>query len=828
MVDNLFSKTLNFDLDRDGFGAEEEEDEADDDDEEEEEEEEGEWNAGPGESQPDGGSQSFSQEDEGSGFSQAHSQEQGAHNVVSSQRDSQWGESQEVAMGDENGPPPSAVTRLVAPPSTPAFRPTTRIALGAKPVGRAFQVARDEPVVVEGAGIMEEDEEVGDEEYYDEYESAFTRQQRSNTDGFDMGRRAVGTNRYAPLIDNMTPIVERTGEYSHLSSAKTPRFGGFGQTGPRVSVAPEVGAVVEDDEDEDDEEEEGEEREIGVREGGSSSDDSEEEDEDAGDQAFVGAQGASTEEESDEEPDTEEDEEVVQPRALVPSVLRSIPPVTLQQSPSFPSDITQSNSTDSPLRAHSVERSFDASPGNASSTSLPEGYTIIGNQSGMITNLLLADTTVLPDVTDKIAQLSLAASTDGSTFPNPCNPFDAVIMSQILSRCSPPLLRHPQVHDLLHSQAHKLEDLQKVAKRRGDKGPSSSKQKDRTGVIEEIWALELDGEQFSVAEKLGEGAFGAVFRVTALSGTGDRSMDDDDDDEMEDEISFAVKVERPTNRWEFYMLDQLHQRLPQQIRPSVVKATSLYAYQDESFLFLDFCSQGTLLDAVNKANDAGTAPATAGASNGLEELVAMFFTIEILKVVESFHMHGFVHGDLKIDNCLVRLGVVPTKSWSTAYDPSGAGGWSEKGLKVIDFGRSIDVGAFSGGAAQQRFTTQFVTSHLDCPEMQAEQAWTYEPDYFGIASIAFTLLFGRFIEITTVTESDGTSRFAISQNFRRYQQANLWTPLFHALLNPRTVRSDGVLPIVDELALIRTDMENWLVKNSDKNGKNLKGLLKKM
>ena len=43
----------------------------------------------------------------------------------------------------------------------------------------------------------------------------------------------------------------------------------------------------------------------------------------------------------------------------------------------------------------------------------------------------------------------------------------------------------------------------------------------------------------------------------------------------------------------------------------------------------------------------------------LDELLVMFFTIEFLRLLEGLHSAGLIHGDLKIDNCLVRLEDVP-------------------------------------------------------------------------------------------------------------------------------------------------------------------------
>lgn len=175
-----------------------------------------------------------------------------------------------------------------------------------------------------------------------------------------------------------------------------------------------------------------------------------------------------------------------------------------------------------------------------------------------------------------------------------------------------------------------------------------------------------------VSEKLGEGGFGSVFKAKDMglrSGVEDSDEDDELDDEEEDdeEVSsmVALKVVKPRNIWEYHVLRRLHTALPPSLRRSIVLPHALYAYGDESYLVLDLCPQGMLLNIVNNAVSAGVAQAGAC----LDELLVMFFAIELLRLMESMHSAGFIHGDLKIDNCLLRLEEVPggAAAWSGTY-----------------------------------------------------------------------------------------------------------------------------------------------------------------
>ena len=761
---------------------------------------------------------------------------------------------------DENAPAPAGAAQPLQlfrdgssqPPATPSggFRPVTRVGSARAPLGMKvgtplavqpppssslFSVFQDGAAApTAGQGVIGGDDDVvpssqesdstplGPLQPLHEDDDSFTEQddfeaplrgsqdgdeasQRDGpNDGYDLGRRVPGQpSRYAPYVQQMTPIVERTLEFTNgtgLLSAS--------QKGRRDSYYPGGGAggtVAEEDEDEPSTEE----------------DDDDDDDDDDGDRAFVASfqqpsfvaqqppvlqqqqqpqqqQQLDADSSTDDSSDDSSDED----DAPAPPLLQElvfVPPPTSQAPPSRSS------------LGH--DGSYDASL----STTLPDGLSIAGNQSGMVTDMVVAAST------SRRSSSLPAAAADALA---PVDPYSGATLSALLRAADPPVLEHADVHNLRHETADRLAGLQKAAKRRnrtsGGKGS-----RDRTGTIDEAWDVELGGETFSVRDKLGEGSYGAVFRI-ALGGGGD----DDFDADAEDELSLAVKVENPANLWEFYVLSQLHARLPERARQSVVAAQRLYAYRDESFLFLDYCDQGSLLDAVNHAHEAGVAaPASGGSGQGFDELLAMFFIVELLRTVEGFHASGFVHGDLKIDNCLLRLEEVPggARAWASTFDPAGANGWAHKGLKLIDFGRSIDLSAFACG---QTFSTNQDSDELDCAEMREGRPWTFEPDYYGAASIAFNLLFGRNIETVRVPVDDaqpeGPLKWTLAHSWRRYYQVDLWTRLFDMLLNPRTVRADSSLPIIDELAAVRREMEEFLRANGEKAGKSLRGLIKKL
>ncbi|KZT00784.1 uncharacterized protein LAESUDRAFT_665354 [Laetiporus sulphureus 93-53] len=407
---------------------------------------------------------------------------------------------------------------------------------------------------------------------------------------------------------------------------------------------------------------------------------------------------------------------------------------------------------------------------------------------------------------------------------NPCNPFDPPIITTLLSLIPP----DHEFHNLKSINAGHLDALQKFAKKKSRRtsGNTSSRFTDDLETL----PISLSDRNFAVIGKLGEGGFGAVFEAIDLDmqARRDEEDEDEDDDDAQDKCKVALKVVKPRNLWEYHVLRRIHRSLPTHLTRSIVIPQALYAYRDESYLVLELCKQGTLLDIVNRAAQAGITQQGAC----LDELLVMFFSIELMRLLEGLHRAGFIHGDMKIDNCLLRLEDVPgpSSAWSSEYDPSGEGGWSYKGIKLIDFGRTIDTGLFP---ANQRFIAEWPTDARDCLEIREGRPWTYQTDYFGLAGIIYCMLYGKYIEASSIAPSSspgpiGEQRYKLAAPLKRYWQGEIWTRLFDLLINPCLVRPDSKLPVCDELAELRVEMEVWLQANCNRASNSLKGLLKKI
>ncbi|WWC72267.1 uncharacterized protein I206_106229 [Kwoniella pini CBS 10737] len=460
---------------------------------------------------------------------------------------------------------------------------------------------------------------------------------------------------------------------------------------------------------------------------------------------------------------------------------------------------------------------------------LPEGFTIHRNQNDIHTMVLTDGETMHTaregSVEPTTEHFVTASHGHGAHFsiPNPCEPYSEEASTAVMKSIQPPITSLNGFMDCRESTSGKWGVLQKYAKNKGRRGSTNSRAS--VAPSDDVVNIELEGKGFEIQEKIGEGGFGLVFSAVDIAQRqlqDDADSDDEDDDqetdEPQDKSILAIKVENPSSIWEYVILSRIYQRINPTFLPSIIQMRSIYAFKDESFLLMDYSSQGTLLDIVNKATSIGIAPSTQGGTSTLDELLTIFFMIELLKIVENLHENDIIHGDLKIDNCLIRLDEIPNSKWSPSYSQTGAEGWNKKGIKLIDFGKSIDLTLYPAGKNQKFINGDWKADEKDCIQMQEGTSWNYHTDYFGLASIAYTMLFGKHIN---VEKNDGI--WGIDQGLKRYWQQDLWHELFNTLLNP-----GEELPITPRLVGIRVKFESWLEDNCQKGGKSLKSMLKKI
>ncbi|KAK0253108.1 hypothetical protein B0A54_04129 [Friedmanniomyces endolithicus] len=446
------------------------------------------------------------------------------------------------------------------------------------------------------------------------------------------------------------------------------------------------------------------------------------------------------------------------------------------------------------------------------------------------------------------AKSQLAAKTKTPSVPEPvqkgpivkdaqCNPMDPSLRQTILSQVKPSLSSYDGYHERLETTSGRTAEIRKYIKTLTKASRSSTSIEKTAQTLSLPPSLSLNGADgtYAVKRQLGEGTFAPVYLVeNSAAAPVDSELSDENRPPFRVGKSAyrkhleAVKMEDPPNAWEFYMIRQSHRRLGvSRAAESVVRAHEMHLFRDECFLVEEYRDQGTLLDLLNIAR------LESGNGGGLDETTAMWLTVEMLRTVEALHGKQLIHGDLKGDNVLVRFDDPGAETdWSPTYFPSGAHGWASKGVCLIDFGRGVDMKQFVPGVA---FIADWKTTEADCAEMRELRPWTYQIDYHGLAGIVHSLLFGKYMEIIgekagTALGQGATRTYKIRENLKRYWHTEIWSEVFHLLLNPLAHlegEEGGKMPVLRGMRQVRERMEVWLEDNCEK-GVGLKGTIARM
>ncbi|XP_022230219.2 uncharacterized protein LOC111079363 [Drosophila obscura] len=258
--------------------------------------------------------------------------------------------------------------------------------------------------------------------------------------------------------------------------------------------------------------------------------------------------------------------------------------------------------------------------------------------------------------------------------------------------------------------------------------------------------LELHGEKFDVGKIIGKGAYGSVF--AGRHGKSGKKM--------------ALKQERPTNYWEFYICLEVHSRLTSDLMiPAFMHIDYALVGNNSSVYITELSEYGSLINVCNKIKK--------HTNKNLDEYVVMHMSCQLLDIVDHLHAIGIIHADIKPDNILVMRPLCAQPN--------------ELSLQLIDFGVAIDTKLFP---PNQAFNYVHHDESFKCIEMRTQRPWTYQLDLFGLVSVMHVLLFGRYME---VAQRQPSGIWMPKTALPRYFQRDTWETIFRGLLNVRDCRT---------------------------------------
>ncbi|XP_043483980.1 uncharacterized protein LOC122512290 isoform X2 [Leptopilina heterotoma] len=276
--------------------------------------------------------------------------------------------------------------------------------------------------------------------------------------------------------------------------------------------------------------------------------------------------------------------------------------------------------------------------------------------------------------------------------------------------------------------------------------------------------ITLGNQAYDLDKCLGKGTYGKVFKAV----------------DLQTRQTVALKTQKPAWVWEFYIAREIKARLtnPYMLR-GFMDIQTAYVADNSSVLVSEYSKYGTLLSVTNQVKVATGKP--------LHEALAIFFTIEMLHIVEYLHKCQIIHGDIKPDNFLLMH--LPTED-------------ARPTIQLIDFGCSIDMSQFPENT---KFMQVIKTEEFTCIEMQTGKPWTYQTDLYCLAASSHCLLFGSYMRV-----SNSGGRWFINSKIPRYAKRDAWEKYFTDLLN---IESCDRMP---DLPKLRNIMEEALSKVSER------------
>tara|TARA_R110002050_G_scaffold14642_3_gene45998 strand:- start:615 stop:1556 length:942 start_codon:yes stop_codon:yes gene_type:complete len=199
----------------------------------------------------------------------------------------------------------------------------------------------------------------------------------------------------------------------------------------------------------------------------------------------------------------------------------------------------------------------------------------------------------------------------------------------------------------------------------------------------------------------------------------------------------ALKWEQQGNPWEYYVCARLLNKIQNEHdRRHFVRFEKFYLYADHCFGVMP--KEYTTLQRVVKCHSEDK-------TRTVPENMVVFYTIELLRALELCHSCEIIHGDVNLNNILIRSS---NSRELTPYSTEKSSPWVGNGIQLSEFSKSIDTTMFPPG-------TKFTSSNpaegsRQCLEIQLGLPWAYHVDTFGICNVLWTMLTGESAVVQVV------------------------------------------------------------------------------
>lgn len=105
----------------------------------------------------------------------------------------------------------------------------------------------------------------------------------------------------------------------------------------------------------------------------------------------------------------------------------------------------------------------------------------------------------------------------------------------------------------------------------------------------------------------------------------------------------------------------------------------------------------------------------------MPEALVYHFSLQLLAIVNDMHECGILHADIKPDNIMLKPVATPLMHSADAWTAEEVLAENKPVLKLIDFGRSIDLALYP-----DRTSFMHVFHDDKSPEMRDGKSWNYQ------------------------------------------------------------------------------------------------------